>query len=378
MAQAKARGALLKGFRSGELQTTVDKMEAGAAQPDAASEAAAERERVRKLKMRAELDKMSQRMLKVLDDLQFEGKLATREEPGGTVEQAVSFDNLTEAVRRCELGFSDEETLDIFQQIDHDENGVFLIDEFHEFCDRNSSWVADAVANDQKSARHITHAGKLLSDLFRRIDAGNFRVVEVFFTVDTDGSGEMDRMEFEDALDYMNINLPTEDIDLAFQELDEDRGGTIEIEEFMSRFHREQKWRREDLAEAAQLAEEEEEKKEVPKKQEKMARLIESLSGDEQKVMIAKAGQSEWQLAALSASLAEWAKKNPDSEQEEDADYLAYQMEEAEARIAEAIASKEEEEARQAEEAHAQEEEEARVRPIPTHDRRPLCAQAHQ
>ena len=63
MAQAKARGALLKGFRSGELQMTVDKMEAGAAQPDAASEAAAERERVRKLKMRAELDKMSQRML---------------------------------------------------------------------------------------------------------------------------------------------------------------------------------------------------------------------------------------------------------------------------------------------------------------------------
>ena len=35
----------------------------------------------------------------------------------------------------------------------------------------------------------------------------HIRLVEVFFTVDTDGSGEMDRNEWDEALELMGLNL---------------------------------------------------------------------------------------------------------------------------------------------------------------------------
>jgi Ca2+-binding EF-hand superfamily protein len=120
----------------------------------------------------------------------------------------------------------------------------------------------------------------LLEELFAYIDTENIRVVEVFFRVDTDGSGELDVWEFEHALtvlllrpvqflvvlqgcgssrqnrlthqqltaratrtaaQVMLVAMDHNDLRLAFAELDEDGGGSISIEEFMTcyrRYHR--------------------------------------------------------------------------------------------------------------------------------------------
>ena len=84
---------------------------------------------------------------------------------------------------------------------------------------------------------------QILRGIFEQIEERNIRAVEVFFTVDTDGSGEVDRMEFEEALQLMRIELSIEEMDLAFEELDLDKGGTIDIDEFMGRMRLEKKWR---------------------------------------------------------------------------------------------------------------------------------------
>lgn len=71
-------------------------------------------------------------------------------------------------------------------------------------------------------------AAQILRTVFEEIEEKKIRAVEVFFAVDTDGSGEMDRMEFEEALHMMGFTeLSVDDMDLAFHELDADKGGTV-------------------------------------------------------------------------------------------------------------------------------------------------------
>ena len=194
--------------------------------------------------------------------------------------------------------------------------------------------------------------------------------------VDTDGSGEMDRQEFDSALEMMHIEMTPQEMDLAFNEIDEDKGGTIEvrhfshfcslncplslslvlnvlnflrshqIEEFMTRMRREKKWKKEDQDHEVEMD-----------ANEKEARFIESLTGEAKQIAIENAGNSAWELARMRMQLEQW--KEDGTEAYEDADYAAYQKEELEAQLAEAAHAKEEEEARLAEEEHAKEEQEA-------------------
>ena len=65
-------------------------------------------------------------------------------------------------------------------------------------------------------------------EFFARIEKKEFRVVEMFFAVDRDGSGSLDIGEFEEVTPNMGINLTARDMHLALEELDADGGGDVE------------------------------------------------------------------------------------------------------------------------------------------------------
>ena len=81
----------------------------------------------------------------------------------------------------------------------------------------------------------------LISEVFEKIEASDYRPLEVFFRFDSDGSGEMDYEEFKGAMEAMQIDLPPWLAKEAFEELDEDGSGAIEIQEMMTRMHKELK-----------------------------------------------------------------------------------------------------------------------------------------
>ena len=84
----------------------------------------------------------------------------------------------------------------------------------------------------------------LISEVFEKIEASDYRPLEVFFRFDSDGSGEMDYEEFVGAMEAMQIDLPPWLAKEAFEELDEDGSGAIEIQEMMTRMHKELKRKR--------------------------------------------------------------------------------------------------------------------------------------
>ena len=208
-----------------------------------------------------------------------------------------------------------------------------------------------------------TDVEELLADIFSHIEAQNARVVEVFFAVDSDGSGELDRWEFEEALAMMKINLTSQQITAAFSgasppiptplrlrvgrdmcffgaALDEDNGGTIEIEEFMTRMRREKKWRLRKLMQRTSKDNSEDIR-------------IEALEGEEKAHAIEEAGKAAWEKAVMRAAISVWQEKGGG---EMNAEEATWRKEELEAQLAEMEAEREEEEARLAEEMYNKEE----------------------
>ncbi len=186
-------------------------------------------------------------------------------------------------------------------------------------------------------------AAQVLRSIFEQIEERDIRAVEVFFQVDTDGSGEMDPMEFEEALNLMQIKVSFEDMTLAFEELDADKGGTIDIDEFMGRMRLEKKWR---------IARENQRRGVDPDDD----RRIALLSGDEKQKAILQSGQKVWDKAVMRSALSIWGDQMPT---DMDADEAAWRKEELEAQMAEMAAEKEEEEAAAAEALYDKEELEA-------------------
>lgn len=293
------------------------------------------------------LDEVSERMIAAFADMERSGEgLAMRKEADGTITQGISFESMIAAVRVCGLYYTDDEAIELFQRMDEDGDCVLQLAEFHSYCKDNPGWSAAGVNKRSLSGREITPGGEIVAKIFEQSESGYFRVVEIFFLVDTDGSGELDRNEFEVAIDMMRMKLTAAEIDLAFGELDEDGGGTIEIEEFMARMRREKKWKKED----------EEHERELDAREQE-ARLIEGLTGDAKQIAIENAGNSAWNMAKMRLQLAQW--QDEGEPEHEDDDYAAFMQEELEAQIAEAAFAKEDEEARLAEEEHAREEQEA-------------------
>ena len=82
-------------------------------------------------------------------------------------------------------------------------------------------------------------AAALVAALFAYIEeAQDIRALEMFFQVDAEGNGNLDVWEFEDALALMGVEMTPADMRLAFEELDEDAGGTVDIGEFMAQYRR--------------------------------------------------------------------------------------------------------------------------------------------
>ena len=109
------------------------------------------------------------------------------------------------------------------------------------------SQVAAAVAAYPKMFKpDATCIGAELVDLiYDYLDLHpHIHALEVFFTVDTDGSGSVDREEWEQAVRIMRLDLTPEQLSSAFAHLDEDGGGTIEISEFVKQMMQAKKWRK--------------------------------------------------------------------------------------------------------------------------------------
>ena len=157
--------------------------------------------------------------------------------------------------------------------------------------------------------------------------------------VDTDGSGMLDKWEFEEAVGRMGMNLSQEQQISAFKTLDADHGGTIEIQEFMTKMRRNTRRKRAETAGTGKA----------------LVDILGDLSTEQKEVAIETSGKRAWDAAVKKATIAMWSIKTS----EMDPDEQRWRREEAEARVAEMQAEKEEEEAKAAEAVADKEEQEA-------------------
>ena len=210
-----------------------------------------------------------------------------------------------------------------------------------------------AVAMSQGLGDFVTRGrgAELLLQIFAHVEEVGIRVIEIFFSVDTDGSGELDVMEFEDALKRMGVHLAVADVSLAFEELDADASGDIAIEEFMGRMRSEKKWR--------ERANMKKSSKEDSADQVTMLALLAD-SAEERVKIIEQASQDIWDKSALKA-LRLWGDKVNEWEGMDDDEKL-WRQQEMQAAKADMMAEREEAEAAEAEANYDKEELEALVR----------------
>ena len=78
-------------------------------------------------------------------------------------------------------------------------------------------------------------ADALFAQIYAHTRRQNIRLRELFFTIDKDNSGKMDRNEWDEALSLMDMLLSADDANAAFEALDVNGQGSVEIEDFMAR-----------------------------------------------------------------------------------------------------------------------------------------------
>ena len=71
----------------------------------------------------------------------------------------------------------------------------------------------------------------IAEQLARALRANSSRVMDLFRQWDTDGDGEVSRLEFHKAMPALGLDVPAEDIDALFDEWDADGGGSLEYKE---------------------------------------------------------------------------------------------------------------------------------------------------
>jgi hypothetical protein len=77
--------------------------------------------------------------------------------------------------------------------------------------------------------------------IFEYLDREKTKVMDLFHTIDADGSGTLDAWEFQTALKEMGVSLSQADTITAMKEIDFDFDGTIDVAEFLARVREEQK-----------------------------------------------------------------------------------------------------------------------------------------
>ena len=214
---------------------------------------------------------------------------------------------------------------------------------------RKSESEAKIAVEKGRAVTPINAAAQVLRNVFAHVEAQHIRVVELFFTVDTDGSGELDVFEFEDALMRMGMDLTTDQCAAAFKELDTDDSGDIEIEEFMSRLRAEKKWRDRKAGAKSTRAQQ---------RDEVMQAALMAQTQNERTQILDEAAKKEWNRAAMRQTLHTWGDNLTDWDNMDDDEMRMRKAEMATAK-AEMLADKEEQEAREAEAMYNKEELEA-------------------
>ena len=91
-----------------------------------------------------------------------------------------------------------------------------------------------------KSAQEMMdECGQAISKWFRSLSGSALEktIKEAFQKFDTDGSGQIDRVEFAQAMHLMGLRMSKEAYDLLFKTYDVDRSGEIDLREFTKMVH---------------------------------------------------------------------------------------------------------------------------------------------
>ena len=82
----------------------------------------------------------------------------------------------------------------------------------------------------KKDVHDTHHLDTVIEDMIKE-RKGTDRVVEIFNSIDADGSGELDFDEFSDAYKKINPDVSIVQLQAMFEEADIDGNGTLDLEE---------------------------------------------------------------------------------------------------------------------------------------------------
>lgn len=167
----------------------------------------------------------------------------------------------------------------IFAAHDNDKSGNLEIAEFHDALlaigiqqseqqAQNAMGELDMDKDGNMSLAELTarlstyrrkrraFASKVLSDIFEFIRKTNASATRIFSRVDSDGSGDLDVLEFQEALSKMGQELTPDQVHEIMSELDLDQSGTIGVSEFLDKLKHAENLRRSDMRKCKKLFEE--------------------------------------------------------------------------------------------------------------------------
>ena len=99
-------------------------------------------------------------------------------------------------------------------------------------------------------------AAKVLSNVFDFINKTNASATRIFSRVDSDGTGDLDVLEFQEALRRMGQNLTPDQVHEIMNELDLDQSGTIGVSEFLDKLKLAESERQADMRKCKRLFQE--------------------------------------------------------------------------------------------------------------------------
>ena len=173
----------------------------------------------------------------------------------------------------CEyLDRSGETIAEICKRNDKDGSGDLSVREFHEVLTRVGITLKLQQARDVMTELDMDHAGelelttaelsarlasyrrrrrafaaKVLSGVFAYIKKTNASATRIFARVDTNGTGDLDLLEFQEALLRMGQQLTRDEVREVMSELDLDNSGSIGVSEFLDKLKQAENMRAADM-----------------------------------------------------------------------------------------------------------------------------------
>ena len=125
------------------------------------------------------------------------------------------------------VGLNDTEIDEIFAELDQDNDGKITFEEFAAGIGRLNEGALSTLGQ-QEETRRSTAVG---------VDVDIERVArELFERCDTTGSGCINRVEFNEGLESLHLDLSDGDLDHLFGSLDQDHDGVISLLDFVKEY----------------------------------------------------------------------------------------------------------------------------------------------